>query len=262
VILEDAFEVCDRAEKKRGEEPDRVGILKHFSIALEIAEVARLAIAKRQRRMGHNVRLMDLAIDGNFPQLKGEFTVAHARAAVGVARRDAIGGEDARGGDGGERPAEAMASDVEREVGLKCADGIGDFLLNELIGFAEASGGASTRPIAIKADFDVVEDGSEVLGSAAEREDGEAFVARQEGAGPALAEGLQIGKAELLQPGTELRLLAGFELEVSELRAARHEPSGAVGVRSAHHRELEKVGESRSCRCHGEGYFLGELHEN
>ncbi len=127
-------------------------------------------------------------------------------------------------------------------------------------GFAEPGGSAGAKLIAIKADFDVGEDGSEVLGSAAEREDGEVFVARQVGAGRVLAEGLQIGEAELLQPGTELRLLAGLELDVSELRATRHEPGGAVGVSSAHYRELEKVGESRGCRSHGE--CQGELHDN
>jgi len=80
---------------------------------------------------------MDLAINGNFPELKGEFTVTHARAAVGVARRDAIGREYARGGDGGERSGRGCAGDVERKRGFEGVDGFGDSLLDEFIGFAE-----------------------------------------------------------------------------------------------------------------------------
>src|SRR6267143_5652275 len=125
---------------------------------------------------------MDLAIDRDLPKLVDKLGVANARAAVSVASGDAVGRADASGGDGGESAALTVAADIEGQTRVERVDRIGDFFGDESVSIAKACGGFCAGSIVVKPNVDIGEDVLHVRFGSAERQNGKAVVASQEGA--------------------------------------------------------------------------------
>ena len=64
VIVEEILQTCYSAQQKRKKQADRVGILDQRSRSLDIAQIASMAVAEWQGHAGHNIRRVDLSIDG------------------------------------------------------------------------------------------------------------------------------------------------------------------------------------------------------
>ena len=132
---------------------------------------------------------MDKAVNGDFPKLLGKFCVANAWASEGVAGGDAVGRANARGGDGGERSAETVAGDVERQFVVDFSDSVSDSLFDEGVGLTEAGGDPGAALILVKANVDVGTDVLHVLLRAAESQNRVSAVARQKGLCSLVVEG-------------------------------------------------------------------------
>src|SRR5256884_311201 len=137
---------------------------------------------------------MDLSIDRHFPELASKFTGADARAAVGIASGDAVRRLNASGGNDGKSAAKAVTGYVERQGDGERADGCGDIVLHESVGFAESIGDSRAGFIAVKANVHIGEDIAVVLRGPAESQDSEAVIASETGA-----------RASRLDPATKSR---------------------------------------------------------
>src|SRR5207247_10523687 len=143
---------------------------------------AGLPVAKAKRHAGHNVRGMDLSIDRDFPELASKFTGADARAAVGIASGDAVRRLNASGGNDGKSAAKAVTGYVERQGDGERADGCGDVVLHESVGFAESIGDSLAGCIAATADVHIGEDIGVVLRGPAAGDGRDAVIASETGA--------------------------------------------------------------------------------
>src|SRR5439155_580478 len=86
-----------------------------------------------------------------------------ARAAVGIASGDAVRRLNASGGNDGKSAAKAVTGYVERQGDGERADGCGDIVLHESVGFAESIGDSRAGFIAVKANVHIGEDIAVVL---------------------------------------------------------------------------------------------------
>jgi len=183
---------------------------------------------------------MDLSIDRDFPELASKFTGADARAAVGIASGDAVRRLNASGGNDGKSAAKAVTGYVERQGDGERADGCGDIVLHESVGFAESIGDSRAGFIAVKANVHIGEDIAVVLRGPAESQDSEAVIASETGARGVATESAHELEAQFLERISELLLLASFKLDICQFGTARHEPGSAVRVSGTHHWKIEK----------------------
>src|SRR5207237_568478 len=113
-------------------------------------------------------------------------------------------------------------------------------VLHESVGFAESIGDSRAGFIAVKANVHIGEDIAVVLRGPAESQDSEAVIASETGARGVATESAHELEAQFLERISELLLLASFKLDICQFGTARHEPGRAVRVSGTHHWKIEK----------------------